>query len=639
MMTASETAAASPPVADAGSPGSVPPAEPAAATGDVALVDGPAPVAAAPGTAGDPGGASGTAEGRIRAAWRWLPDLAAVLAYLGAAMVLTGRLWRDPTGRASGANPTDATLFHWMLAHSARVVSHLENPLLSDRMNQPEGINVMANTSILGLGLPLSPVTMIWGPAVSFLVVVVTALAGTAVAWYFVLSRHLTESRLAAFVGAALAGFCPGMISQAGGHPHIAVQFLVPLILAGVLRLGASTRPVRHGVILGLLIAYQVFLGEETLFITALVGAIVLVAWVIQRRREVGRRWRPFLIGTATAGLVAAVLVAYPLYVQFFGPGNYRHVPGIKNYGADLLSFVNYSPYSLGGDPEAPLRLARNTTELNTFYGWPLLIAVLTIAVWLRRHLWVRIATVVAVVLIPLSWGYDILIDGRYTGVAGPWAPLVEAPLFESVVTSRLGIMVGAAFGVLVTMALTELLRGDLRRPLRIALGLLLVGTMLPLIPRPLPISPAVRMPVSLADGRWRDYLSEDAALMPVPPQKPEVVRTMAWAANTGLGFKVSHSYVLGPDPVRGGGWAQFHTDPNATDTILNTVASTGQPATITDAERAQARVDLRNRHVGLLALTTTRGNAGALKTTVDDLLGQSGQRVGGMWLWKVDPN
>ncbi|MFB9234170.1 hypothetical protein ACFFWC_01250 [Plantactinospora siamensis] len=568
-----------------------------------------------------------------------LADAAAVLGYLAAAVAVTGRYWLDPTGRISAMNARDVTLFRWMLAHSARAVTHLENPLLSSRLSLPGGINVMANTSILGLGIPLTPVTLAWGPAASVLVIMVLALAGTATAWYFVLTRYLTDSRPAAFVGAALCGFAPGLVEQTDGHLHFGAEFLVPLILAAALRLGYTARPVRGGVVLGLLIAYQVFIGEEVLFLAALACAVWVVAWAAFRPREVARRWRPFALGAGTALLVALVLIAYPLYVQFTGPGSYKHVPGIQNYGADLASFVAYSPHSLGGDPHAPLRLARNWTELNTFFGWPLLLATAVIVGWLRRRLVVRLAAVVLVVLAVLSLGHELLINDRHTGIALPWALVMNAPLFESVVTSRLGVLIAAAIGVIVTMALTELhRRSDLARPLRVALAVLLAGTLLPLIPRPLAVTRATPVPAALADGHWRSYLGEDEALLPVPPVQSEVVRAMSWSADETLGFKVTHGYILGPDPVRGDGWAQFHTDPDATDALLLSVDKTGQPIRVTDAQRAQARVDLATRNVGLLTLVATRPHADALKATVDGLIGRPGVRVGGTWLWDVNP-
>ena len=43
-------------------------------------------------------------------------------------------------------------------------------PLFSDRMNVPDGVNMMANTTVLALSLPMAPVTHWLGAGVSVVV-------------------------------------------------------------------------------------------------------------------------------------------------------------------------------------------------------------------------------------------------------------------------------------------------------------------------------------------------------------------------------------------------------------------------------------------------------------------------------------
>jgi hypothetical protein len=567
--------------------------------------------------------------------WRWRTDLMVVALYVAMAALVTGRLWRDPTGRASGVNASDPTLFEWMLAHAARSVTHLENPLLSTRMSTPSGLNIMANTSILGLGIPLTPITVVWGPSVSYLIVITFGLAATAAAWYFVLSRHVTQSRLAASVGAAFCAFCPGMLSQAGGHPHILVQFLVPLIIWRVLRLRETIRPVRDGLVLGVLIAAQVFIGEEILFITAMVCAVCVAGYCVFRGADARRSWRPFLTGLGVAALLALLLVAYPLFVQLFGPQHYRHVPQIDTYGADLLSCVAYSPLTIGGDPTAEIHLARNHTELNAFFGYPLLVLIVAAMWWQRRHLAVRLAAVVAVVFGLLSLGHDILIDGKYTGIPGPWRLFARQPLFESVVTTRFALVVAAAIGVTLSVAIEQILRINQRRTLTLlASGACLVVALAPLTPRQLPATTAMQVPDALAGGAWRRYVNGDEAVMPVPPTREATVALMSWSARERLGFRVTHGYFLGPKPGSDG-WATFSTPTTATDRLLIRVNRTGEPAVITDATRRRAQADLAFRETGLMVMSIHQPNADVIRATVDALVGP-GQHVGDVWLWDL---
>ena len=88
---------------------------------------------------------------------------------------------------------SDPAQVQFFLAHSVRVVLHGEFPFYTEQFNYPDGVNLMANTAVLALGIPMVPVTLLFGPAVSFVVLVTLGLAGTAVAWYHVLSRHLVR--------------------------------------------------------------------------------------------------------------------------------------------------------------------------------------------------------------------------------------------------------------------------------------------------------------------------------------------------------------------------------------------------------------------------------------------------------------
>ncbi|MFD0784712.1 hypothetical protein ACFQZ8_12425, partial [Micromonospora azadirachtae] len=213
-----------------------------------------------------------TDTGRPRRAG-WTTDALVVTGYVGLAVLLTGGQWGRPERLFHQAG--DQVLFEWMLAHAARSVVTPQNPLHSTALNAPDGINLMANTSVLGLGVPLTPVTLLFGSQAAFLTAVVCCLAGTATAWYVLLRRRLVTSRTAAVVGGLFCGFAPGMISQAGAHLHIAAQFLVPAILAWLFR-PAPGPVLRPGVWLGLLVVWQAFIGEETLaFLALAVGVFV----------------------------------------------------------------------------------------------------------------------------------------------------------------------------------------------------------------------------------------------------------------------------------------------------------------------------------------------------------------------------
>src|SRR5215469_14192997 len=186
------------------------------------------------------------ARSAARSAPGWA-EPAAVVLYLALALWVTSGVWRHVGALALVSGGSDVSFFEWALVHAARIVTHGENPLFTARLNAPDGVNLMANTGLLGLTVPLVPVTVLFGPAVAFTVMLTGGLAGTAWAWYRVLSRHVVGWWPAALAGGLFAGFAPGMVSQVNGHPDLAGQFLIPFIIWRAL----SLRTARDGVLLG----------------------------------------------------------------------------------------------------------------------------------------------------------------------------------------------------------------------------------------------------------------------------------------------------------------------------------------------------------------------------------------------------
>src|SRR5262249_988707 len=140
---------------------------------------------------------------------------------------------------------------------------------------------------------------------------------GAATAWYYFFLKHITNSPWLAMAAGALCGFTPAMISHANAHPNIAAQFMVPLIISQVLRI--KENPTKRGVILGLMIVYQLFINEEILLYTAIACAIMAVTVLISRRTPIV----PYLQATGIAAGISIAIMAYPLWFQFFGPQHY----------------------------------------------------------------------------------------------------------------------------------------------------------------------------------------------------------------------------------------------------------------------------------------------------------------------------
>ncbi|MGK5737837.1 hypothetical protein [Micromonospora sp. URMC 103] len=571
-------------------------------------------------------------------------DAFAVLSFVALGFWVTARLWLDPRNGVRD-NRSDQAQFEWMMAHGARVVTHFAYPFTSDRMNVPDVVNLMANTSVLSVSLPLTPITVFFGPRTSFLLFLTFGMIATGVAWYFLFSRVLVRSRGPAWLGAAFCAFAPAMVSHANAHPNIVSQFVVPLIIWRTLRLGEPGRWLRNGVLLALVIVWQAFLNLEVLFMTA-IGLGVIVATLAVGRRELRQRARPFLAGLGVAAVVAGVLLAYPLHVQFFGPGAYQGLSRlIRGYSSDLGSFVAYSRESLAGSARTAVGLAKNPTEENSFFGWPLVVLLVALVWWLRRNLLVVGLAALGLLFAVLSLGREVIFEGRETGVPGLWALLEDLPILHSVVPTRWALAITPIVGLLLAFGADRIrtlaVRHPVARPqIRFAAVTVFAMALLPILPTPLPATRFDPVPRFVTSGAWRPYVAGDRSVVTLPLPDTNYAEPLRWAAATRLDMRLARGYFLGPDDrphAEERGAALFTAPPRPTSSFFTIVRRTGAVPPITPQARVNAVDDLRYWRAGVVILGP-QWNADALRRAMTQLTGIEPFFSGGVWVWDVRP-
>lgn len=564
-----------------------------------------------------------------------MADVLVVEGYVLAAVILYAGLWRHLASAYLVASMQDQNLFEWLFAVQAHAVANGRNPLFSDLQNAPLGVNLMANTALPALAVPLTPVTLAFGPTATWTLVLTGGLAGTATAWYWLFSRHVVTSRLAAAVGGLLCGFAPPVISHAKAHPNFAATFLIPVIAIWLIRLPGARRPALHGVGLGVLGALQVLIGEEILLIAVLAVAPYAI-WFAATRRRLPRQ---VVVGGVTAALVSGALVAYPLWLQFAGPQSYRSIEHGPT-GNSLAAFVAYSSQSTGALlTGGPGSLALNGTEENAFFGWGLVALVVVLAIRLRAEPAARIATAVGGVAAVLSLGPQITIDGRPTGWPGPWTLLADLPLLESVLESRIALACVPAAGCLLAIATQRVLDAPRDRrfgpvPLRVVWAGALVAALLPIAPLPFETVTRAPTPDFYAGGEWARWVDPGGTLVPVPLPEPVHAEALRWQVDAGMGFALPQGYFVGPAGEEQLG--AYGAPKRPSSVLLDGVAATGQVPAIADAERARMLEDLRFWRADAVVLTGGPREP-ELRATLTALLGP-GRPASDAWVWDVRP-
>ncbi len=170
-----------------------------------------------PGTGGQPGpeGSAGPdAPHAPRHAARAL--LLAGGAYLALAVLVWWNVWSSHPAGTTTCGCGDTSLMTWFLAWPAHAISHGLSPLFSTDLFHPGGVNLLANTAEVGLGVLLAPVTWLSGPIASLNVALTLSPALSALAM-FVLLRRWVSWWPAAFVGGPalrVLTFCPHRVDR-----------------------------------------------------------------------------------------------------------------------------------------------------------------------------------------------------------------------------------------------------------------------------------------------------------------------------------------------------------------------------------------------------------------------------------------
>jgi hypothetical protein len=577
--------------------------------------------------------------------WRALTwrDVLALLSFVAVALFITAPLWLNLDHELRD-DPQDQAFFEWMLAHGARVLTDGVYPFFSDRMNYPDGVNIMANTSVLAVSLPMTPVTVLFGPHVAFNLFLTLALALTGISWYLVLSRQFVTWRLAAWLGALFCTFAPSMISHAGGHPNIVMQFLVPLIIWRTLELRTPGRALRNGLILAGLLVWQAFINLEILFMTAVgLGIFCTVMWLSRRRRHPGEA-RAFLRGLAVAGLAALAVLVYPLSVQFLGPQNYQGLPQfVRNFGADLGSFTAYAQRSVAGNEVTAARLAQNAAEENAFFGWGLVILFFGLVVWMRRTVAVVTLAAIALLFAAMSLGPRIFLNGINTGVPGIWAVLHSVPVLNSAVPTRWAMAIAPVIGILLAIGCqraADLVKAQpsARGPVRVAMITAVAMALVPLAPTPLQTAPMAPIPQFVTSGAWRNYVDDNHTVVTLPLPDSSYPDPLRWSAMTGQDMRIAGAYALLPNqnPLNPLDRTALFSPPwRPTSGLMASIREGNPIPEITDTRREMTLADLRYWKAGVIVLTPQVRDIDLLRA-MSDLLGFQPRWTGGAWIWDV---
>lgn len=547
--------------------------------------------------------------------------------------------------------------FMWFMVAVTHGLTHGSNPFFSNALFAPTGVNLAQNNTSPLLDVIIAPVTLTAGPVVSANLLILLAMPVSATAAFIVLRRwHLWWP--AAAIGGLIYGFSPYMVGQSLGHPELSFLPLPPFIALTVVSiLQGRGSSVRLGVQLGLLVTAQYLISEEVMATVAIVVVAGVVCVAIRHPTGVPRMFRTAAGATAIAFALAAVLLAYPVWMTLAGPQHFTgpNFSTSNPYHNDLLSFIVPGPMQKVALSMQSLQSRvlgyNDPTEAGGYIGVPALVLMAIFAWRSRRSPRMQLTVVLLLVAAVLSLGPHLTVDGHLTSVPLPFLLLDHVTPFYDIFSGRISLEMDACIAALIAFGLDDMrsaphrTRGDARAgPLRsgpwtsvffACLTLVvLVVTQLPDWPygggsnTPLPTRVAQAIP------------SGDPIAITYPYDTAFVVGPMVWQAEDGMRFRLMGGYAYHAGPDGGSDIFPAIMHPEGLQHFLGAqegAALYGPPLRITPGLIASSRTALSRYDIRVVIVDRSLAGSGPVMELFTDVLGPPKLSTGQYSLWASD--
>lgn len=384
-----------------------------------------------------------------RKRFEFWPDLVILAVYVAVSLAMCMPLPAHFSTHLAGAH-SDARVFQWNNWWVKQAILSGKNPMHTDRIYYPVGASLSSHNTNWISSLIAIPIDLLFGPVVAYNVTFLLTFILPAAAMYL-LAKHLTQRRDAAFLAGLVFAFFPYHVSgNWDGQMNLANIQWLPLFILFVLRL-AKDKNVWDAVWAGVFCA----LSSLDCWFFAIFLVLWSIMYVLYSLLLERAQWTWRFVGLSGLAILVAVLLMLPLLAPVLADALQDTGESALDYYAtekstDLLAFVIPSS-------QHPI-LGRYVETITVgfkhwrpaFLGYAALILTLFSITNRRKSvLWWTSLLVFA----SLALGTTLTINGTaYPNVPLPYALLIRAvPAFKIIrQASRFNVMVGLASAVLV---------------------------------------------------------------------------------------------------------------------------------------------------------------------------------------------
>jgi len=399
---------------------------------------------------GQASGCTSSIDGRHVRHRSLLPPVICIALYALLTLVLFGHLGSMGSGIATGPQTVDQVEEIWWLKWAQYAVWHGHNPFVTTWQNYPVGYNALVSPSMLALGTAMSPITKLYGPIVSWNIIVRFAIFASASSMCLVLRRWVYWWP-AAFAGGLLYGFSVYETSYGARNLQLSFVAIPPLLFLIVYEVIFRQRwkASYAGIALGLVCGIQFLVSTEILASSVLLAVTGCGVYALANREAVAGKLPYIKKGFLWGVLTGAVLLFYPLLVVLFGP---EHIDGVPNspenlarLHGDLLGLFVPDHLQLFGESHLA---AFWVNSVALYIGIPFFAAIVATVIILRRRGIVAMSGLLMAISAILSLGSILYVDGHDTHAPLPFIVLAHLPGTDGFLSTRFSlytVLFGAA--------------------------------------------------------------------------------------------------------------------------------------------------------------------------------------------------
>lgn len=412
----------------------------------------------------------------------------------------------------------------------------------------PIGLNLTRLNGMPGLNIIFIPVTLLFGPVVSYNLCAIFA-PGIAAWTGYLLINEITRSKLFSFLGSYFYGFSCYMIAHSLGHPTlVAPAIIIPLLVLLFLhKINEKISSARFVMLFSFFLCLLFSFSVENFATFCFWGSISFIIAIVMFKKERARLIKT--IKLLFASITLTLIIVSP-YLWYFFRENNNASPGFPNspimFSNDLLSFV--IPHSIFLITKSSfiyltsLFSAQTIMEWNVYVGLPLLFMFFLYVKQEWKSVEGKFITILTSMFSIASLGPILHLAGVPI-VHFPWGFIfTKLPLLKSALPCRLGLYMSLTLSIAVAVWLKKTSWKFEHRILLVIISVVFLIPSFNLINRPMVNT--IYTPSIFSKERIVKFFSRKDNLLMFPYSYSPF---MLWQAQSNFAFNLAGGYLGAP--------------------------------------------------------------------------------------------